>query len=90
MALIELLTTAQTTNGISGFTGRLYEVILSISAVFIAILWIPIALSFFSEDENRRMEAKLRLKNAIIGTVIYVMAVSGTVYAVFYYIATGA
>ncbi|MCL4332136.1 MAG: hypothetical protein M1162_01270 [Candidatus Thermoplasmatota archaeon] len=90
MSLITLLTTATNSSALSGITGRIYEIIISISAILIAVLWIPIAISFFSEDENRRLNAKLRLKNAIIGTIIYVLAVSGTLYTVFYYIATGA
>ena len=62
---------------------RLDTVVISVSAVIIGILWIPIAISFFSSDENRRYEAKPRLKNAIIGTLIYVLALSGVLYAVF-------
>ena len=89
MSLIAILGIVQGSTSISGFQQRLYEVILSISALVIAILWIPIAIAFFSEDEDRRTHAKLRLKNAMIGTVIYVLAVSGTIYAIFYYIATG-
>ncbi len=68
---------------------RLYEVVISISAVIIAVLWIPIAISFFGSDENRRFEARARLKNALIGTFIYVIAVSGVIYAVVNYIVTG-
>lgn len=68
---------------------RLLTVVVSISAVVIAILWIPIALGFFTTDEDKRFEAKTRLKNAIIGTLIYVLAVSGVIYALFNYIATG-
>lgn len=68
---------------------RLLTIIISISAIVIAILWIPIALGFFTSDENKRYEAKSRLKNALIGTLIYVLAVSGVIYAVFNYVATG-
>lgn len=68
---------------------RLYEVVISVSAVIIAILWVPIAISFFGSDENRRYEARSRLKNALIGTFIYVIAVSGVLYAVVNFIVTG-
>lgn len=74
---------------ISGITTRIYEIVASISAVIIAILWIPIAISFFGADENKRYEAKARMKNAIIGTFIYVLAVSGVLYAVVSFIITG-
>lgn len=74
---------------LSGAMSRLLEVVVSLSAVIIALLWIPIALSFFSTDENRKFEARGRLKNALIGTLIYVLAVSGVIYAIFNYIALG-
>ncbi|WP_229657507.1 hypothetical protein [Thermogymnomonas acidicola] len=74
------------------FTGvleRLLEVAIGVSSVVIAILWIPVALGFFSVDENRRYESHLRLRNAIIGTVIYALAVSGSIYGIFKFIAFG-
>ena len=74
---------------ISGITGRIYEIVASVSAIIIAILWIPIATSFFGADENRRYEAKARMKNALIGTFIYIIAVSGVLYTVVTFIITG-
>lgn len=68
---------------------RTYEIVGSVSAILIAILWIPIAIGFFGPDENKRYEARVRLRNAIIGTFIYVIAVSGVLYALVYYIVTG-
>lgn len=74
---------------LQGITGRVDELIISVSAILMLILWIPVAVSFFSVDENKRVEARLRLKNAIIGTFIYALAVSGVIYTVFVYIASG-
>jgi nitrogen fixation/metabolism regulation signal transduction histidine kinase len=75
---------------LQGITGRIDEIIISFSAVLMLILWIPVAVSFFSIDENKRVEARQRLKNAIIGTFIYALAISGVIYAIFKYIASGA
>jgi|ACXJ01.1.fsa_nt_gi hypothetical protein len=84
------LSVQTTTSGqLTTIVNRLYEVVISVSAVIIAILWIPIAMSFFGSDENRRYEARGRLKNALIGTFIYVIAVSGVLYAVVNFIVTG-
>ena len=74
---------------LTSITNRLYEVVISVSAVIIAVLWIPIAISFFGTDENRRIEARTRLKNALIGTFIYVVAISGVLYALVNFIITG-
>lgn len=75
---------------LSSVMNRLYEVVASVSAIVIGLLWIPIAISFFSSDEDKRFDAKVRLKNASIGTLIYVLALSGTLYAVFSFVVSGA
>lgn len=84
---ILLATTAQTQ--IQGIMNRVYEIVISISAIVIALLWIPIAIGFFSSDEGRKMQAKTRFKNAVIGTLIYILAVSGVLYTVFSYVVNG-
>ncbi|KAA8923484.1 hypothetical protein [Thermoplasma sp.] len=90
MALILLIPfLASGGNNISNVLSRIDEIAISISAVLISLLWIPIAFEFFSTDENKRMIARTRLKNAAIGTFIYVLAVSGLLYAIFNYIITG-
>ncbi len=89
IGIIEILSFVSSTTQLSGALNRLLEVVVSISAVVVGLLWIPIALSFFSTDENKRFEARGRLKNALIGTLIYVLAVSGVIYAVFNYVAIG-
>ena len=91
-AIIYLITqSAQVTvsGQIQGILNRVYEVVASVSAVIIAILWIPIAMGFFGTDENRRYEARIRMKNALIGTFIYVIAVSGLLYTLVKYLITG-
>lgn len=77
------------TGQIQGITSRIYEIVASISAVLIAILWIPIAIGFFGNDEERRFDARVRMKNALIGTFIYVIAVSGFLYTFMNYIISG-
>lgn len=84
---ILLATTAQTQ--VQGIMNRVYEIVISISAIIIALLWIPIAIGFFGSDEGKKIEAKTRFKNAVIGTLIYILAVSGVIYAVFSYVVTG-
>lgn len=74
---------------LSGVINRTYEVVASVSAVVVGLLWLPIAFAFFSGDEDRRYDAKVRMKNAFIGTLIYVLALSGTLYAIFQFVVTG-
>lgn len=74
---------------INTMLGRIDDMAISVSAILITLLWIPVALSFFSTDENKKYMAREKLKNATIGTVIYIMAVSGVLFAVFNYVVTG-
>lgn len=74
---------------LNNVVNRIYEVVASVSAVVVGLLWIPIAVSFFSGDEERRYDAKVRLRNASIGTLIYVLALSGTLYAIFNFVVSG-
>lgn len=74
---------------VSGMVQRAYGIISGVSALIIAILWVPIALGYFSKDLDRKADAKERTKDALIGTVIFVMAVSGVLYAVVHYIVAG-
>ena len=74
---------------INAMLGRIDDIAISVSAILITILWIPVALSFFSTDENKKYMAREKLKNATIGTVIYILAVSGVLFAVFNYVVTG-
>ncbi|WP_297218036.1 hypothetical protein [Thermoplasma sp.] len=88
MAIISFIAYVVSDN-ISAMLTRIDTIAISVSAILISILWIPIAFQFFSTDENKRMAARSRLKNAAIGTFIYILAVSGLLYAIFNYIITG-
>jgi uncharacterized membrane protein YciS (DUF1049 family) len=74
---------------ISAIVQRAFDIIAGVSGLIIAILWIPIAIGYFSKDLDRKADAKERTKDALIGTVIFVMAVSGVLYAVIHYIVAG-
>ncbi|MCL6003507.1 MAG: hypothetical protein M0Z77_10235 [Thermoplasmatales archaeon] len=74
---------------INGMVQRAFGIIAGVSGLIIAILWVPIAIGYFSKDMDRKADAKERTKDALIGTVIFVMAVSGVLYAVVHYIVAG-
>ena len=82
----------QTTNNttqINEIVQRAFGIIAGVTGLIIAILWVPIAIGYFSKDMDRKADAKERTKDALIGTVIFVMAVSGVLYAVIHYIVAG-
>lgn len=74
---------------ISQIIQRAYEIVAGISALLIAILWVPIAIGYFSRDLDRKADAKERTKDALIGTIIFVMAITGVLYGVIHYIIVG-
>ena len=86
---LSIYTTISGSNSLAGIVSRSSDLIVGVSAFIIAILWIPIAISFFSTAEQKRYMAYARAKNAAIGTLIFVLAVSGTLYAIFNYVAVG-
>lgn len=88
-AHIALIHSMAASNQLTGVMNRTYEVVASVSAIVVGLLWIPIAISFFSGDEDRRFDAKVRMKNALIGTFIYILALSGTLYAVLKFVVSG-
>ncbi|MCL5874629.1 MAG: hypothetical protein M1161_04755 [Candidatus Thermoplasmatota archaeon] len=83
------LATANNATEINGMVQRAFGIIAGISGLIIAILWVPIAIGYFSRDMDRKADSKERTKDALIGTVIFVMAVSGVLYAVVHYIVAG-
>ncbi len=68
---------------------RSLYIIVSASSIMIALMWIPIAIGFFSTDENRKYTSYSRAKSAALGTGIYILAVTGVIYGAFNFIITG-
>jgi hypothetical protein len=87
---VSVKTMASSNTTIQDIFQRGFEVVISVSAIIIALLWIPIALGFFSSDEQKRYDSKNRVKYAALGTIIYILAISGFIYGIFNFIATGA
>lgn len=52
-------------NTVSAMLGRLDEIVIGVSALIISILWIPIALSFFSTDDAKRTVAKEKIEKCV-------------------------
>ncbi len=82
-------TSTNNSTQINGIVQRAFGIVVGISGLIIAILWVPIAIGYFSRDLDRKADAKERTKDALIGTIIFVMAVSGVLYAVIHYIVVG-
>jgi len=85
----QVLATGTQNSTIYQIVQRAFEIVVGISSLLIALLWVPIAIGYFSKDLDRKADAKERTKDALIGTIIFVMAVSGILYGVIHYIIVG-
>ncbi len=76
---------AQAKNGsayISNITQKLYILLGIIGGILIAILWVKVAINFFSDDPQRKAQAKEDAMKALLGTILIAMAVFGAIWAI--------
>jgi hypothetical protein len=55
----------------------------------LAIVWARVALSWFSTDVTKKVQAKDRARDALIGSVLFVAALSGLVWGLAHWVVTG-
>ena len=55
----------------------------------LAIVWARVALSWFSNDITKKVQAKDRARDALIGTVLFTAAISGLLWGLARWVVTG-
>ena len=83
---------ATTPTPVANFTAALQRMVslLALSGSgLLAIVWVRVALSWFSNDIAKKVQAKDRARDALIGTAIFVAAVSGLLWGVAHWVVTG-
>ena len=55
----------------------------------LAIVWARVALSWFSNDITKKIQAKDRARDALIGTVLFTAAISGLLWGLARWVVTG-
>jgi len=81
-----------TTGPVANFTAaidRMVELIGVAGGGILALVWARVALSWFSHDVTKKIQAKDRARDALIGTLLFVAAVSGMVYGLAHWVVTG-
>jgi len=85
--------TAPSSNGsVANFTAainRLVELVGLAGGGILALVWARVALSWFSNDVTKKIQAKDRARDAMIGTLLFVAAVSGLIYGLAHWVVTG-
>lgn len=74
----------------SAAIGRLVTLAAAAGAGLLSLVWARVALSWFSHDSMKKVLAKERARDALIGTLLFVGAVSGLVWALANWVVTGA
>ncbi len=83
-----------TTNSsaVSNFTAainRLVELVALAGSGILALVWARVAFSWFSNDLTKKVQAKDRARDALIGTLLFTAAVTGLVYGLAHWVLTG-
>lgn len=83
---------APTPAPVANFTaaiGRLVELVGLAGSGILSLVWARVALSWFSNDATKKIHAKDRARDALIGTLLFIAAVSGLVWALAHWVVTG-
>lgn len=83
-------TTDPAVSNFSAAIGRLVTLAGVAGAGLLSLVWARVALSWFSHDSMKKVLAKERARDALIGTLLFVGAVSGLVWALANWVVTGA
>lgn len=80
-------------NPVSNFTSsinRLVELVAAAGGGLLALVWARVAVSWFSNDIAKKVHAKDRARDALIGTLIFTAAITGLVWGLAQWVLTGA
>jgi hypothetical protein len=81
--------TPQPVANLSAAINRLVELVGAAGAGLLALVWARVALSWFSHDITKKVQAKDRARDALIGTLLFVAAVTGLVWGLAHWVVTG-
>lgn len=84
---------ADTPSGpVSNFTAsidRLVELVSLAGSGILALVWARVAFSWFSNDITKKVQAKDRARDALVGTLLFVAAVTGLIWGLAQWVLTG-
>jgi hypothetical protein len=55
----------------------------------LALVWARVALSWFSNDVTKKVQAKDRARDALVGTLLFVAAITGLIWGLAHWVLTG-
>ncbi|HXY47441.1 MAG TPA: hypothetical protein VEK13_06065 [Thermoplasmata archaeon] len=84
--------TAPPSGAVANFTAsinRLVELVAVAGSGLLALVWARVALSWFSNDLTKKVQAKDRARDALIGTLLFVAAITGLFWGLAQWVLTG-
>jgi hypothetical protein len=82
-----------TSTPVANFTAAIQRMVtlLALSGGgLLAFVWARVALSWFSNDIAKKVQAKDRARDALIGTLLFTAAISGLLWGLAQWVVTGA
>ncbi|MCI4363145.1 MAG: hypothetical protein L3K13_02435 [Thermoplasmata archaeon] len=70
--------------------GRLVTLVAAAGGGLLALVWARVAVSWFSHDLSKKVQARERARDALIGTLVFTAAVTGLVWGLAQWVVTGA
>ena len=81
-----------TSGAVGNFTAainRLVDLVGLAGGGILALVWARVALSWFSNDLTKKVQAKDRARDALIGTLLFTAAVTGLFWGLAHWVLTG-
>lgn len=79
-------------SAVANFTAsinRMVELLGLAGGGILALVWARVALSWFSNDVTKKVQAKDRARDALIGTLLFTAAITGLVWGLAHWVLTG-
>jgi len=88
-ALVLSSTPSTPVSNFSSSINRLVDLVALAGSGILSLVWARVALSWFSNDITKKIQAKDRARDALIGTLLFMAAVTGLLYGLAHWVLTG-
>lgn len=86
---LEAGATAAPVDNFTASINRLVDLVALAGSGILSLVWARVALSWFSNDITKKIQAKDRARDALIGTLLFLAAVTGLLYGLAHWVLTG-
>jgi hypothetical protein len=83
------VTNSSPVGNFSASINRLVELLGVAGSGLLALVWARVAVSWFSHDVTKKVQAKDRARDALIGSLLFVAALTGLIWGLAHWVLTG-